>query len=491
VWRCADCAAGGEPGARQPAFAFFHAQEREAPREVRGRVGASDRHTVQSMFTPRSLDVVMVSFEGPDQYSQAGGLGVRARELCRALAGRGFDTTLVFVGDPDRPAIEIDAGVRLVRWSQELSRKTRAGVYDGEYSKIADLVRTLPDYLIDTVVRPAAAKGKIVAVLCEEWHTATFCRVFSDRLHETGLRDRVVLLWNANNNFGFENIDWSALNYVASLTTVSRYMKHVMWSYGVNPVVIYNGIPETALEPANASAVRAIRAAAGTPCLAFKIGRFSPDKRWHQAVAAIAELRSEGTPARLLMRGGIEPFGAEVVEFAMSMGLEVVDWQEPVEDANGIARALRETGDAPVVNLRRFLPDRVVAEINAAATAVLANSGHEPFGLVGLEAMASGGVAMVGATGEEYARPYGNAIVVETDDPSEVASALRGLVERPALARRLRLAARRDAADFAWPIVVEGLLERLRFMCRHQRVVTPPDGAARPAPRRAARAGVS
>jgi len=67
---------------------------------------------------------------------------------------------------------------------------------------------------------------------------------------------------------------------------------------------------------------------------------------------------------------------------------------------------------------------------------VLANSGHEPFGLVGLEAMASGGLAMVGATGEEYARSYGNAIVVETDDPTEVASALRGLVERPALARR-------------------------------------------------------
>jgi len=82
------------------------------------------------------------------------------------------------------------------------------------------------------------------------------------------------------------------------------------------------------------------------------------------------------------------------------------------------------------VHLRRFLPDQVVTEINVAATAVLANSGHEPFGLVGLEVMAASGVAMVGATGEEYARPYGNAIVVETDDPAEIASALRGLVEQ-------------------------------------------------------------
>jgi glycosyltransferase involved in cell wall biosynthesis len=156
-----------------------------------------------------------------------------------------------------------------------------------------------------------------------------------------------------------------------------------------------------------------------------------------------------------------------------------VDWYESVEDASGIVAALSETDGASVVNLGRFLPDAVIAEINAAVTAVLANSGHEPFGLVGLEAMAAGGVAMVGSTGEEYARPYGNAVVIETDDPAEVASALRGLVEQPALTKRLRQAARRDAADFAWPLVIDGLLERLRFMCLHQRVTLPQDGAVR------------
>ena len=62
------------------------------------------------MFTPETLDVVMVSFEGPDQYSQAGGLGVRARELCRAFAALGFRTTLVFVGDPDKPGRRARAG---------------------------------------------------------------------------------------------------------------------------------------------------------------------------------------------------------------------------------------------------------------------------------------------------------------------------------------------------------------------------------------------
>lgn len=419
----------------------------------------------------------MVSFEGPDQYSQAGGLGVRARELCRALAQHGFSTTLVFVGDPERPREEVDAGVCLVRWCQDVSRRFPNGVYQGEHEKISALNRTLPGWLIDTIVRPAVDRGRAVAVLCEEWHTAVLARVFSDLLHASRLRDRVALLWNANNSFGFEQIDWSSLDYVAAITTVSRYMKHLMWPFGVNPLVIPNGIPTASLTPPDATAVRAIHSAAGTPCLTFKIGRFSADKRWHQAVGAIAELRSEGIPARLLMRGGIEPFGAEVLASAAKSGLTVVDWHEPVQDASGIVAALSQTAGAPIINLRRFLPDAVIAEIDAAATAVLANSGHEPFGLVGLEAMAAGGVALVGATGEEYARPYGNAIVVETDDPSEVSSAVGGLVAQPALAKRLREAARRDAADFAWPLVVDGLLERLRFVCQRQRVVMP-DGHA-------------
>ena len=467
-----------KPAPASRSFAFFYARRTErVVRPGRSAPRGSRRSDFPAVFTPASLEIVMVSFEGPDQYSQAGGLGVRARELCRALAKHGFSTTLVFVGDPERPREEMDAGVRLVRWCQDLSRRYPNGVYEGEHEKISALNRTLPGWLIDTMVRPAAGRGRAVAVLCEEWHTAVFAHELSDLLHASRLRDRVALLWNANNSFGFEQIDWGSLDYVATITTVSRYMKHLMWPFGVNPLVIPNGIPAGSLTPPDATAVRAIKSAAGAACLAFKIGRFSPDKRWHQAVGAIAELRSEGIPARLLMRGGIEPFGAEVLAYAAQSGLTVVDWHEPVEDASGIVAALSQTGEAPIINLRRFLPDAVIAEVDAAATAVLANSGHEPFGLVGLEVMAAGGVALVGATGEEYARPYGNAIVVETDDPHEVSSALGGLVAQPALAQRLREAARRDAADFAWPLVVDGLLERLRFVCQRQRVLIP-DGVA-------------
>lgn len=424
------------------------------------------------MLTAETLEVVMVCFEGPDQYSQAGGLGVRAKELCRALAAQGIATTLVFVGDPQKPAEETDQGVRLVRWAQAVSRRHPAGVYQGEDEKIAEVRRTLPQFLVDDVVGPAASRGRLCVLLAEEWQTAAACNAISDALRASGLRDRCAVLWNANNLYGFERINWGALESVATVTTVSRYMKHLMWGWNVNPLVIPNGIPAEALQPVDAAAVATIAAAAQTPCLAFKIGRFTPDKRWHQAVLAIAELRRHGVLARLLLRGGIEPHGGEVLQRARGAGLRVADWGEPVRDATGVAAALSST-DAALINLRAFLPEAVIPEIYAASHAVLANSGHEPFGLVGLEAMAAGGVVCVGATGEEYARPYANAVVIETDDPTELASALRGLVERPDLAARLRQSARRDAAEFSWSRVIEGLLERLRYVCEHQGVQIP------------------
>src|SRR5207253_10059790 len=102
--------------------------------------------------------------------------------------------------------------------------------------------------------------------------------------------------------------------------------------------------------------------------------------------------------ARLLVIGGLEPFGSEVLGFADQRGLRVARLATPIEDVAGMARTLREHADADLWNVTAFLPDDRLPVLCASATATLANSGHELFGLVGLEAMASGGVAFVGAT---------------------------------------------------------------------------------------------
>jgi glycosyltransferase involved in cell wall biosynthesis len=85
-----------------------------------------------------------------------------------------------------------------------------------------------------------------------------------------------------------------------------------------------------------------------------------------------------------------------------------------------------------------------------AADAVLANSGREPFGLVGLETMAAGGTAYTGNTGEEYARHRDNAVVLDTADPAEAAFYVGYLNTHPELQKRLRESAHATARQFVW-----------------------------------------
>src|SRR5213078_5050402 len=92
------------------------------------------------------------------------------------------------------------------------------------------------------------------------------------------------MLWNANNTYGFDRIEWAPLNLASTVTTVSRYMKYRMWDWGQNPIVIPNGIPRESIGNPDPQAVAEVRSAAGAEHFWFKIGRFDPDKRWLMAV---------------------------------------------------------------------------------------------------------------------------------------------------------------------------------------------------------------
>ena len=89
---------------------------------------------------------------------------------------------------------------------------------------------------------------------------------------------------------------------------------------------------------------------------------------------------------------------------------------------------------------------------------VLANSSHEPFGLVGLETMAAGGIACTGISGEDYAVPGRNALVLQTPDPREFVGLFQRLKANPAQAESIRRAGRATAKHYAWPEIIERLL---------------------------------
>ena len=439
---------------------------------------------------PVSTVFVILSFEGPDVYSQAGGLGVRVKGLSRGLARMGYTTYLYFCGDPDLPGEEEveDGRLHLRRWCQWISAQHRGGVYDGEEGKIRDWNYSLPSSLIQNVIEPAVKAGQYVVILGEEWHTSWSMRLISDALYYRGIRDRVVMLWNANNTYGFDRIEWAALNLASTVTTVSRYMKFRMWESGQNPIVIPNGIPPEAIIDADPAVSARLRSAAAAEHMWFKIGRFDPDKRWLMAVSAAALLKRRGRSVKLLMRGGREPHGAEVIGHAINQGLVVRNSASPANAAELIT-LLTATNGTDVINLTTFLDDSLVPLMYSACDAVLANSGHEPFGLVGLEVMAAGGIAVTGATGEDYAEAYRNSVVVETDDPVEIVTELAALKEKPRLAAHLRRRGRVTARDYLWPKVIGQLMLRIDFAAERQAVSRPPEPAARK-PRRVVRAAV-
>jgi glycosyltransferase involved in cell wall biosynthesis len=408
--------------------------------------------------------VAILSFEGPDRYASIGGLGTRVTALARALGKAGHAVDLFFVGDPAMRPVEAWApGVTLRRWCGWISAQHPRNAYDGEAEKINDCETSLPAFLVDSVVAPAAAAGERVLIMAEEWQMANVAITLDAQLRARGLRAAATILWNANNTSGFEKIDWPALQHAAAITTVSRYMKFELALWHVPALVVPNGIDERLLAGADPALVAAFRSAFdGKPTL-FKIGRFDPDKNWFQAVDALAELRAAGVPARLIVRGGKDPYGETVFGRARDRGLAVERMTYEGTDGGKVIAALALV-EAPVVHLRPFLDEKTLFALYAAADAVLANSGKEPFGLVGLEVMAAGGVAVCGSTGEEYADPFVNALVCDTSNGNELATYLRTLYADAGLRDELRAHGAETAARHTWDRVLATLQRKVAYI---------------------------
>lgn len=419
--------------------------------------------------------VHVLSFEGPDEYARAGGIASRVTGLISALADVGGDAHLWFIGDPALPGEEPHAGATLHRWGQWISHYYPGGVYEGEEAKRNDYVSSLPPYLVERFILPFLADPTHrVAIMAEEWQTAHAVLHLDWLLTRAGVRNRVAMLWNANNTFGFDRIDWPRLRSACTITTVSRYMRHHMWSLGVDPLVVANGISPDVLRRPNGNAVRRVRHYADYRPIISKVARWDPDKRWLLAVDTVAALKRRGHRPLFVARGGQEAHGAEVRARARAHGLRVAVRTLDAGGAEGLTGALRAAHEADMLLLASPLDRESSQLLFAASAAVLANSGHEPFGLVGLEAMAAGGVACVGGTGEDYVVPGWNALVLQTGDPAEFIREFDRLQAQPEQERMLRRNAASTAPRFVWGEVVRRALLPLLSIRVPVRAPIPP-----------------
>ena len=355
------------------------------------------------------------------------------------------------MGDPGAPPDANADGVGLHRCCQELSSGEPGAVYEDEEPKVAAYTRSVPPALFHRIL-PRVLAGRRVLILAEDWQTAGATQALDALLRRAGLREWVTILWNANNTFGFDRIDLPGLARAASITAVSRYMRQLVEEWGVAAAVLPNGIDPDGLVFPGAAEVSGLRARIGNRWVLAKMARWDPTKAWNAAVQVVAEAKRQGRRPLLIARGGTEEYGAEVHRAMREARLEVRDVRPT--NGEGLAGSLEDTAGVDVLNVETHVAPIVRRLLFRVADAVLANSSHEPFGLVGLETMAIGGVAVTGCTGEDYAAGGHNAIVLQTEDPRELFALYDALAADPAQLTSLRRAARETAERHVWPEVL-------------------------------------
>lgn len=409
----------------------------------------------------------LLSFEGPDEYSRAGGLGSRVSELSAEFAHMGFETHLFFVGSPSLPEEEDRVGgqLHLHRWCQWISRYHPAGVYDGEEGKAWDWDHSLPEWLADNLLAPSVAKGSHIVVMAEEWQTARSVNLLAGLVRARGWQQQVHLVWNANNTFSFDRIDWEQLRHSAAITTVSKYMKNELARRGLDAFVIPNGIDSGWLHSLPRVTGQIIAGMLSGRVTLAKAARWDPDKDWQGTMSAMAIMKEAGSRPFLVARGGREPYGAQVLADADRAGLRVdhVAWDKP--GLASMLSAFHGARDADVIVIGNHLTEVERKALYSSVDCVLANSRIEPFGLVGLETMAVGGVAVVGSTGEDYATPGYDCIAVQTSHPAHLAHQIQTLKADALWSTRIRKAAKETAARYTWKSVIQrSLLPTLHLM---------------------------
>lgn len=395
----------------------------------------------------------ILSFEGPDAYARAGGIASRIIGLAPALADQDLETHLWCVGDPHKAGNEASGNFHHHRWCQWLSAMYPSGVYDGEEAKAHEYATSLPPHLMDHHLSGLVERGGRAIILAEEWHTVHAVLHLDWLLRRRGLRDRVAIFWNANNTFGFDQIPWARLAEAAVITTVSRYMRHLMANMGVTAYVIPNGLGADAFVAPDPETVRAVSDRIPDRVVLSKVARWDRDKGWIATLDIIKLLRERGMRPLLVARGGVEAYGGEVLAAANRRGLRISSRQIG-PGRQGLHNALSDLDAVDIVNLTSSLDSTNRATLFQASHVVLANSAHEPFGLVGLEAMAVGAIACTGSTGEDYAIAGRNAIVLQTPDPNEFATQFTRVASNPGAARELRAEARSTARRYGWAEVL-------------------------------------
>ena len=383
------------------------------------------------------MRVLILSWEYPPLIE--GGLARHVRKLSENLAALGVDTHVLTRGREESPPEELREGVVLHRvrepkrpgeltefitWVEHMNTDMlAAGVELGD-SFDFDLVHG-HDWLV-------AAAGDHLAKRFQTPLTVTI------HATEYGRHQGWVDKHPQSHIHGIER--WMA-NRAEQVIACSAYMRdHISDVYGIEEeriAVIPNGIDPSDLQPADEPEMRRLRGEFAAPGekLVLLVGRLVYEKGFQIALEAMPRVIRELGDVRFLVAGS-GTHERELQEQAVSLGL----------DAHGTF--LGWIGDDVLHTLYRIADLTVVPSL------------YEPFGLVALEAMASGCPCLVADTGglREVVPHEEVGLRFRARDPESLAQLAIRLLADDDLGRRLVSEAHGHVRSFDWADVAEQTL---------------------------------
>jgi len=426
----------GTPGWLPP---LMNAVEHLSARPAHGRVAMISLHT-SPLDQPGTGD--------------AGGMNVYVVELAKRLARRGIAVEIYTRSTSSSlpPVVESSPGV--------LVRHVAAGPFEGLTKSelpgqlcvfAREVLRAEAQHdqgWYDVVHSHYWLSGQVGALARDRWgvplvHSMhTMAKVKNESLAAGDTAEpkaRVI---------GEEQVVDAADMLIANTDSEAKQLINLYDAEAGRVEVVHPGVDLSVFRPTEQAAARARLGVPADAHVLMFAGRIQPLKAPDVLLQAVATLleRDPGLRSRLVV---------PVVGGPSGTGLE-----HP-ESLAQLADSLR------IADVVRFVPpvaQSTLVDWYAAATLVCVPSYNESFGLVAVEAQATGTPVVAAAVGglTTVVRDGVSGLLVEGHDPADYARVIERVVGEPALRERLSRGALQQAAGFAWERTADRTLEVYR-----------------------------
>lgn len=369
----------------------------------------------------------------------ASGVVHAALEIARAQAGLGHETSVAAI---DRETWRAEwKGVRLI--GLRAAHWARVKVNEREI----DLSQHLP-YILFT---------RRQAFDLVQAHHSAYMRFLRARGRVVHFHVDPLQHKNGNGNYALKPADFASIvQHSDAQVAVSRFVAQEV-ERGLkgsgNLHIVYNGVEEARFDPRRwaEEGLRLRREWGVEPgdVVFLYAGAVVPEKGTIHLARAFARLAAGMTRVRLVLAGAAELWGGALQPLS----------QQKLDYENEVKLILQAPGVAEKVHLLGKVPHLQMPALYAASDALVAPSVYrEPFGLVAVEALASGRPVIASATGGlvEVVNERVGALVPPGDELG-LEAAMRRLVEYPGLRNALGREARRSVQRFSWDAAAQQL----------------------------------